>query len=67
MSKENMTVVQIRKVKTAWGQAPAGPKKDAALKHHQAAEKARKADNDEEAHKVPNVASSLCYLSKGPV
>ena len=33
-------------VKAAWDKAAAGPKKDAALKHYQAAEKAKTAHND---------------------
>ncbi len=31
---------RMKTVKAAWDKAPAGPKKDAALKHYQAAEKA---------------------------
>jgi hypothetical protein len=38
-------------VKSAWDKAPAGPKKDAALKHYQAAEKAKTAKNDAETNK----------------
>lgn len=37
---------EMRTVKAAWDKAPAGPKKDAALTHYQAAEKARTANND---------------------
>jgi hypothetical protein len=58
MSEENKTVVQMKTVKAAWDKAPAGPKKDAALKHYQAAEKAHEANNDEEAHKALNAATS---------
>jgi hypothetical protein len=36
----------MKSVKAAWDQSPAGPKKDAALKHYQAAEKAQAADDD---------------------
>ena len=39
---------KIKSGKAAWDKAPAGPKKDAALKHHQAAEKAHTAKNDAE-------------------
>lgn len=37
---------EMRTVKAAWDKAPAGPKKDVALTHYQAAEKARTANND---------------------
>lgn len=36
----------MKTVKAAWDKAPAGPKKDAALKHYQAAEAALKAHNE---------------------
>lgn len=39
---------KMKTVKAAWDKAPAGPKKDAALKHFQAAEKAQTAKNDAE-------------------
>lgn len=39
---------KMKSVKAAWDKAPAGPKKDAALKHYQAAEKAQTAKNDAE-------------------
>jgi hypothetical protein len=37
----------MKTVKAAWDKAPAGPKKDAALKHYQAAEAAVKAHNEQ--------------------
>ncbi len=37
----------MKTVKAAWDKAAAGPKKDAALKHYQAAEVALKAHNEE--------------------
>ncbi|TCO69123.1 hypothetical protein [Rhodovulum euryhalinum] len=37
---------RMKTVKAAWDKAPAGPKKDAALKHYQAAEKAQTAKDD---------------------
>lgn len=40
---------KMKTVKAAWDKAPTGPKKDAALKHYQAAEKAHTAKNDDEA------------------
>lgn len=42
------TADQMKTVKSAWDAAPAGPKKDAALTHYQAAEKAQTAKNDAE-------------------
>jgi hypothetical protein len=39
---------KMKAVKAGWDKAPAGPKKDAALKHYQAAEKALTAKNDSE-------------------
>ena len=42
---------KMKDVKATWDKAPAGPKKDAALKHYQAAEKAHTANNDAETHK----------------
>lgn len=39
---------KMKTVKAAWDKASAGPKKDAALKHYQAAEKAQTAKNDAE-------------------
>ncbi|MCE6959893.1 hypothetical protein LAZ40_12765 [Cereibacter sphaeroides] len=37
---------RMKSLKAAWDKAPAGPKKDAALRHYQAAEKARAARQD---------------------
>ncbi|TQD33301.1 hypothetical protein ACTTAK_18245 (plasmid) [Rhodobacter capsulatus] len=37
---------RIKTVKAAWDKAPDGPKKEAALKHYQAAEKAHTAKDD---------------------
>lgn len=37
----------VKTVKAAWDKAPAGPKKDAALKHCQAAEAALKAHDEQ--------------------
>ena len=39
---------KMKTVKAAWDKAPSGPKKDAALKHYQAAEKAQTGKNDAE-------------------
>jgi hypothetical protein len=45
------TADKMKTVKAAWDKAPAGPKKDAALKHYQAAEKAQTAKNDSECNR----------------
>ena len=37
---------KLKSVKAAWDKAPAGPKKDASLKHYQAAEKAMTAKDE---------------------
>jgi hypothetical protein len=42
------TADKMKAVKAAWDKAPAGPKKEAALKHYQAAEKAHTGNNDAE-------------------
>lgn len=47
----------MKSVKAAWDKAPAGPKKDASLKHYQAAEKAHTAKNDAETMKELDAAS----------
>jgi hypothetical protein len=43
-------------VKMAWDAAPDGPKKDAALTHYQAAQKAHTARNDAECHRELDAA-----------
>ncbi len=42
---------KMKTVKAAWDKAPSGPKKDAALKHYQAAEKAHTAKNEADTNK----------------
>jgi hypothetical protein len=49
MTPKTNAVDQMKTVKAAWDKAPAGPKKDSALKHYQAAEKAHKEKHDDEA------------------
>lgn len=44
-------------VKAAWDKAPAGPQKDAALKHYEAAEKAHTAKNDAETNNELDAAT----------
>lgn len=46
----------MKTVKAAWDKAPAGAKKDAALKHYQAAEKAHTAKHDADATKELDAA-----------
>jgi len=48
---------KMKSVKAAWDKAPAGPKKDAALKHYKAAEKAHMAKNDAETMKELDAAA----------
>jgi hypothetical protein len=48
---------KMKSVKAVWDKAPAGPKKDAALKHYQAAEAARTAKNDANCIKELDAAS----------
>lgn len=55
-SEQNKTVDKMKSVKAAWDKAPAGPKKDEALKHYEAAEKAHTAKNDAETNKELDAA-----------
>ncbi|MFC4236763.1 hypothetical protein ACFOY8_16285 [Thalassospira xianhensis] len=56
-SSGQFTADKMKTVKAACEQAPSGPKKDAALKHYQAAETAKKANNDTECVKSLDAAS----------
>lgn len=56
-NKSTNVADKMKSVKTAWDKAPAGPKKDAAHKHYQAAEKAHTAKNDAETHKALDAAT----------
>jgi hypothetical protein len=49
--EQTKTAEKMKSVKAAWDKAPSGPKKDAALKHYQAAEKAHAAKNDAETNR----------------
>jgi hypothetical protein len=51
------TAAKMKSVKAAWDKAPAGPKKDAALKHYQAAEKAMAAKHDGECNRELDAAT----------
>ena len=55
-SDQTKTAEKMKNVKAAWDKAPSGPKKDASLKHYQAAEKAHTAKNDGEANKELDAA-----------
>ncbi|MGR3760667.1 hypothetical protein ACUXV3_11135 [Roseobacteraceae bacterium NS-SX3] len=50
-SATNRPDLTMNSIKAACEKAPAGPKKDAALKHYQAAEKAQAAKNHTEMNK----------------
>jgi hypothetical protein len=54
--EQNKTADKMTAVKTAWDKSPAGPKKDAALQHYRAAEKANMAKNDAETNKELDAA-----------
>lgn len=56
-SEQNKTADKMKSVKAAWDKAPTGPKKDAALKHYQAAEKAHTAKNDADTNKELDAAT----------
>lgn len=55
--EENKTAERMTSVKATWDKAPAGPKKDSALKHYQAAEKAHAAKNEADTNKALDAAS----------
>lgn len=50
------TEEKMKSIKAVWDKATAGPKKDAALKHYQAAEKAHTAKNDAECNRELDAA-----------
>jgi hypothetical protein len=54
--EQTKTAEKMKSVKAAWDKAPSGPKKDAAHKHYQAAEKAHTAKNDAETNKELDAA-----------
>ncbi|UOA27213.1 hypothetical protein [Pseudosulfitobacter sp. DSM 107133] len=55
-NKSTNTADKMKSVKAAWDKAPSGPKKDAAKKHYDAAEKANTAKNDAETNKELDAA-----------
>lgn len=56
-NKSTNVADKMKTVKAAWDKAPAGPKKDAALKHYQAAEKAHTAKHDADCIKELDAAT----------
>jgi hypothetical protein len=57
MNIATTTADKMKSVKAAWDKAPAGPKKDAALVHYKAAEKAQTARNDADCNKALDAAT----------
>ena len=57
------TADKMKSVKAAWDKAPAGPKKEKALTHYQAAEKAQTAKNDAECLKELDAATHALALA----
>jgi hypothetical protein len=55
--EQTKTAEKMTAVKAAWDKAPAGTKKDTALKHYQAAEKANTAKDDAETNKQLDAAT----------
>ncbi|WP_101069191.1 hypothetical protein [Roseovarius salinarum] len=56
--EQNKTDEKMTSVKAAWNKAPAGPKKDAALKHYKAAETAHTAKDDALTNKELDAATA---------
>lgn len=54
---QTKTAAKMTSVKAAWDKAPAGPKKDAAHKHYQAAEKSHTAKNEADTNKHLDAAT----------
>ncbi len=57
MNLHTSTQDKMKAVKTAWDKAPSGPKKEAALTHYKAAEKAMTAKNDADCLKSLDAAT----------
>lgn len=56
--EQTKTAEKMTSFKAEWDKAPSGPKKDAALNHFRAAEKANEAHDDALTNKELNAASS---------
>jgi hypothetical protein len=54
--EQTKTSEKMVSVKSAWDKAPTGQKKDDALKHYQAAEKAHKENNEVETNRCLDAA-----------
>ncbi|NGM47580.1 hypothetical protein G5B31_18755 [Rhodobacter sp. SGA-6-6] len=57
MDIQSSTVEKMKSVRAAWEKASPGPKRDAAMTHYQAAEKAQTAKNDADCVKSLNAAT----------
>lgn len=57
MTSSTKAAEKMKTVKADWDKAPAGPKKDAALKHYQAAEKSHKDKKDDQAIRELDMAT----------
>lgn len=55
--EQTKTAEKMKSVKATWDKAPSGPKKESALKHYKAAEKAHSAKNDAETNKELDAAA----------
>ena len=52
---------RMKTVKAAWDEAPAGPKKDASLKHYQAAERAMTDKHDRDCNRELDAATKALF------
>ncbi len=57
MTPQTNAAEKMKTVKAAWDKAPSGAKKDSALKHYQAAEKAHKEKHDDVAIRELDMAT----------
>ena len=54
--EQSRTTEKMTSIKAAWDLAPPGPKKEAALKHYEAAQKAHTANDDAGTNKALDAA-----------
>lgn len=59
MTPSTDTAEQMKSVKAAWDKAPEGPKKEVALAHYQAAERARQDKNDDRIRSELDMATEV--------
>lgn len=57
MDIQNSTIEKMKSVRVAWEKASPSPKRDAAMTHYQAAEKAQVAKNDADCLKALDAAT----------